>query len=121
MKRKVLCAVQMNWSAENYRSRAAFETKIRSIMNRFQEKMDRSGGDALVVFPEDVGTPLVLTDAPEWVFRAKSLQEAIKRLTICHVFRTAAYRIKYEVSWIRALALARSKTTAQVYFDIFSE
>lgn len=120
MKTKILYAVQMNWSAENYRNRAAFETKLRSIMNRFQEKMPGPGGDALVVFPEDVGTPLVLTDAPEWVFRAKSLQEGIKRLTICHIFRTAAYRIKYKVSWMRALALARSKTTAQAYFDIFS-
>lgn len=118
---KVLCAVQMNWSAENYRNQVAFEAKIRSVMEQFRKETPYKKGEALAVFPEDTGTPLVLADAPEWVFRAKSLQEAIKRLTVYHILSTAAYRIKYKVSWIRALALARSRTAAQVYFDTFSK
>ena len=70
MKQKALCAVQMNWSAEHYRSREAFEAKIRSLLDKCPAKSENL--DILAAFPEDVGTPLVLMDSPDWVFRAGS-------------------------------------------------
>jgi predicted amidohydrolase len=110
----------MNWSAEHYRSEASFKAKIRSVMEQFREKTQDRNVETLIVFPEDVGTPLVLADAPARVFRAETLQGAIMRLTAYHIFRTAAYRMKYKVSWVRALALARAKTAARIYFETFS-
>jgi hypothetical protein len=121
VKSKFLCAVQMNWSAEHYRTQSAFEAKIRSAMDAFQVVTGGAGEEALIAFPEDVGTPLVLAHAPAWVFRARTLQRVITRLTACHITGTAAYRAKYKVSWVRALLLDRARIAARIYFETFAK
>ena len=104
MKQKALCAVQMNWSAEHYRSREAFEAKIRSLLDKCPAKSENL--DILAAFPEDVGTPLVLMDSPDWVFRAGSLRSAIIRLAVCYAAQTLKYKLSYRTGLIRSLILA---------------
>ncbi|HHY82140.1 MAG TPA: hypothetical protein GX505_05605 [Clostridiales bacterium] len=118
MKSRVLCAVQMNWSADIYRTKETFESKIRGLVE--QCRSHSGDGELLIVFPEDVGTPLVLLDAPGWVFRTGSLKNAVTRLTLCHGISTFKNRLLHKTSWVRSLALARADTAARAYFDTFS-
>lgn len=118
MKQKALCAVQMNWSAEHYRSREAFEAKIRSLLDKCPAKSENL--DIMAAFPEDVGTPLVLMDSPDWVFRAGSLRSAIIRLAVCYAAQTLKYKLSYRTGLIRSLILARADTAAKAYFETFS-
>lgn len=48
MKTKILCVVQLNWSAEDYRNQAAFEAKIRTAMEQFRGKTQGMNAEALV-------------------------------------------------------------------------
>ena len=117
--KKQLCAVQMHWKISDYQSPESFENKINSIMKNIRE---RTGPDtiSLVVFPEDVGTPLVFLDSHEAVKNESTLAQAIQKLIRMNLFKVLFYRMRFGVGWIRALALAKSKEMARVYFDVFS-
>ena len=114
-----LCGVQMKWSADDYRTRETFQNKVRSLVAECRAKA--GAGDLLVVFPEDVGTPLMLLDAPDWVFRTGSLQTAITRLTLCHFPKVLKAKLQFGTGWVRSLALARASIAAKAYFETFSD
>ncbi|NLC68512.1 MAG: hypothetical protein GX754_06950 [Clostridiaceae bacterium] len=117
--KKQLCAVQMHWKVSDYRAPVAFENKINSIMKKIREK---TGPDviSLVVFPEDVGTPLVFLNSYEKVKNASTIEQAVKILIRMNLPKVLFYRARFGVGWIRALALAKSREMARVYFDVFS-
>lgn len=115
----ILCAVQMHWDVEHYQSPQAFENKIRSLMEQVRGTACRDE-DILVAFPEDVGTPLVFMKSYPAVKNAKTLPDAVRILIRKNLSRVLFYRIRYRVSWFRALALATAKDTAKVYLDVFS-
>lgn len=55
-----LAAVQMRWSAADYRSGAAFAARVLDLS---RAAVEGTGGPALVAFPELVGLPLLATAA----------------------------------------------------------
>jgi predicted amidohydrolase len=113
------CAVQMHWDIEDYKSPQAFESKIESLMKKIRSEAGEKE-DILVAFPEDVGTPLVFMRSYEAVKDVKTLQDAVKNLIKKHGLKVLPYKLRYKVSWIRALALATAKRTAKTYLDVFS-
>lgn len=119
MKRQ-LCAVQMQWHPSDYRDAASFELKIRSLMNRFQNKADPQY-PSLVAFPEDVGAPLVFLGELESIKGAKTLSQAVFKVIRRHLPALFRLRLKYRVGWFRALALYKGAEMAQVYLDVFSK
>lgn len=115
-----LCAVQMHWSVKDYESPRVFEEKIKSLMEQIRKKAGRDE-DVLVVFPEDVGTPLVFMKSYQKIKDKKTLQEAVKCLIMSNLPKVLYYKIRFGTSFIRALALATSKDIAKVYLDVFSK
>lgn len=114
-----LCAVQMHWDMKDYESPQVFENKISSLMEQVREAIGWDE-DVLVVFPEDVGTPLFFTSSYQYVKDVKTLQDAVKCLVKKDLLKVLYYKARYQVGWIRALALAKSIDIAKIYLDVFS-
>jgi len=119
-KKKILCAVQMHWKVSDYQSKETFERKIGDVMSNVEPYLG-SNTDALVVFPEDVGTPLVFMTAYPWIKNAKTIVSAIKLLYLKYFLKICYYGIRYKAGLFRAIALARAEDIAGVYIDVFSK
>jgi predicted amidohydrolase len=74
----------------------------------------------LVVFPEDVGLPLVALGDQDALAGVKSLHDAIAALVHKHMAEIGPICTKYGVSPQRALFLFKADQVKQVYTDTFS-
>lgn len=74
----------------------------------------------LIVFPEDIGTPLVTLGDEDLVVRARTLSDAIQALAARHALEVGGYVAEHRVSLQRALWLTKAHTLETAYRDTFS-
>jgi predicted amidohydrolase len=75
---------------------------------------------ALIVFPEDVGTPLVALGDRALLTRCASLSEAVSALALRHASELAAIRRVRPCSPQRALFLLKGPAMSQAYTETFA-
>lgn len=75
----------------------------------------------LLVFPEDLGTPLVALGDLEALEKARSLPEAIQGVAARHAEEVAAVVAQHKVSIQRALWLIKSDVIMRTYVETFSD
>lgn len=103
----------------DYSSEERFYRKLESYILEAQ----RNGflnDQTIVVFPEHIGTPLVLLDEEKSVYYQNDLQAVIKILTK-NFFYVASKKSKNDSSLIQKLFIYKSKTMKQVYTKVFSQ
>lgn len=113
-------AVQMHWDIEDYATPESFRAEADRLIRMGVERCDTSS-PILVAFPEDVGTPLVLTGQLERVRDAGSLSEAVETLVRANLPQVLFYRYRYGVGMVRALFLSQAPRMGEVYVTTFSE
>lgn len=114
-----LVAVQFKLNPYDFTHVENFKAKIDSIMNEIQNKIDPRY-DALVVFPEDIGTMLVLEGMDNIISDSQTLEEGIKKAIKKYPVSIGIRKILYRTSWTRAMFLCRSKIW-QRYISIHSQ
>lgn len=114
-----IAAVQFKWKMEDYRSKVIFQNKISSIMEHIRTKVD-DNHPLLVTFPEDIGTPMLIFDSYNAVKKTESFAAAVQNLILIYLPSVIRYKIKYGVSFIRALMLSQSPKMENMYTSIFS-
>lgn len=119
MDRINIAAVQFKWNIEDYQSKSSFENRINSIMEYIRSSVD-SFNPLLVVFPEDIGTPLLLIDSCKSIRDKKNFAQAARSLMISNLHNVLKYKIKHGVSSIRALLISKSHDMETEYCRVFS-
>ncbi len=109
-----LVAVQMRMELEDYRSPAVFRERITGIMQHVRRQVPQ--GELLVVFPEDVGLWLILTQDYERVRTAKTMMEAGVRI----MERLQINPFSTNPPSARRVLIALSPFVERVYHETFS-
>ncbi len=114
-----LIAIQMRWSPQDGSSPAAFIARMDGLMARAAERLDPRE-PALVAFPEDVGLLAALAVLPPGLRNqptmAKTMAFALRQQFLPALYR----RLRYRVSWPRALLLAIQPRLVPLYLSTFS-
>ncbi len=113
-----LVAIQMKCHISDYTSPEAFKAKIRALMEQIQRDRDLP---ALVVFPENTGTLLMLTGLGEESKNATSLEEAITLEVKRNHIPVLWNRLRYRVGWVRGFIFTRVDAIAKIYVETFSQ
>ncbi len=113
-----VAAVQMKWSIEDYSSAEAFARRIKALLEDVRSNTDKTI-PTIVVFPEDIGTPLIFTGHN--VEHLLSIKNAVNLAVRSNIGAVLWNRIWYRVSWVRGLALAKANAAVKIYVDTFSE
>lgn len=114
-----IAAVQLKWKIEDYRDTDTFKNRVFSIMEDIRQGVDGKT-PLLVVFPEDTGTPLLLSGAYEKIKRKTGFADAAKKLIMANLTGILRYSLRYRVSFIRSLMLLKGADMEKSYVDIFS-
>jgi len=120
-----LFAVQAHITLDDYASSSAFAAKMGSLCEQIEQvrERDRQGRfryPALVVFPEDIGTFLLVSPYYRQIRTARTLDEALKRIAFRRLPRVFYHRARYHASTLRALFLMGARETYEVYYRTFS-
>lgn len=115
-----LVAVQMGLDINDYWTRAAFEAKMRGLMEQVAQRIDRSL-PTLVVFPEDVGLMLVAQGLQDRVGHVTSVAQAIEAAVRANGLAVAITAWWHKLPWVPALYLHRHEIIAKTYFEVFSQ
>jgi predicted amidohydrolase len=120
-----LFAVQAHITAADYAGPEHFARKISSLFDAINHQRERtvSGSyryPALAVFPEDIGTFLVLSPFYSLVDDAPGLEEALRRIVYRRLPRVAWHRARYRASAMRSLFLMAARPIYEIYYRTFS-
>ncbi len=114
-----LIAIQMRWSPQDGSSPGAFIARMDGLMARAAERLDPRK-PALVAFPEDVGLLAALAVLPPGLRNQPTMAKAMA-FALRQQFLPALYhRLRYRVSWARALLLAIQPRLVPLYLSAFS-
>ena len=114
-----LVAVQYKLDTEIFANSQKFAAKIESLMVKIRNLIDDKY-HTLVVFPEDIGTMLILDGMTEVVKNSQSLKEGIEKFIKQNFLTIGLKKIFYRTSWQRMLFLHKSNNIAKLYFETFS-
>ncbi len=109
----------MRWRVEDYATAEAFARRVEGLMRQAAARLDKRY-PALVVFPEDVGILTALVGEAEALDEAETLQTVVERVVRRHLPEVMWQRARHQVSWPRAVFLARGETMARTYLETFS-
>lgn len=115
----MIACIQMKLSADDYRTEETFEEKIFDLMTQTRKQV--GDGQLLVVFPEHIGTFCLLCNESADVWASSSFSEAVSKIVKAHFLSASRYRFFRRLSWIRSLALAKSKEAERIYMSTFSK
>jgi predicted amidohydrolase len=115
-----LAAVQFKLNSDDFTQSANFKTKINAIMADTKTKIDPRY-NTLVVFPEDIGTMLVLDEMGDVINHSHTLNEGIEKSIRRHIISIGIRKLVYRTSWSRTFFLYKSQSMAKTYFETFSE
>jgi len=113
-------AVQMEFAVGHYLNEKAFREKISQVMKDI-DGMVGLNENSIVIFPEDVGTMLVLMGSEKSLLETDKLADAAGRMVRAHLFKVLGTRLKCRAGWAPSLFLLKSKMMQRVYVDTFSE
>lgn len=119
-KKVTVATVQFKWKLEDYRSSEAFRLRINKIMEKIRCQA-HSRLPLLVAFPEDIGTPMLLFDSYDKIKCKTTFPKAVRSLIMSNLKGVLKYKLKYNVSFIRALILYKSPALEREYVSIFSD
>jgi len=114
-----LVAIQMRGSPQDGSSPAAFASRMDGLMARAADRLDPRE-PALVAFPEDVGLLAALAVLPPKIQRQPTIAGAMAFALRQRFLPALHHRLRYRVSWARALLLALQPLLARVYLETFS-
>jgi predicted amidohydrolase len=114
-----IAAVQYKLKVEDYRSRVTFQNRINSIMEDIKSRVD-SSIPLMVVFPEDIGTPILLYNSYEIMNKKYSFADALQSLISSNLAPVLKYKLRFGISFIRALVLSQSIRMEKEYKAAFS-
>ncbi|MBO8129244.1 MAG: carbon-nitrogen hydrolase family protein [Peptococcaceae bacterium] len=112
-------AVQMHWDLEDYATPRAFYRAIQRLVAEGLEGVDRDR-PVLMVFPEDVGAPLVFLNEYRAVKDKTTLEDAVIAVMLRNIPGVLYYSLRYGVGPVRALALSKAGLMGRVYVETFS-
>ncbi|MBT9258693.1 MAG: hypothetical protein KM310_02895 [Clostridiales bacterium] len=115
-----LVAVQYRFSAEEYVIPGKFRQHVDAIMKKVKARLDPRV-PALVVFPEDIGTFLVLQGAGRKVLEAPGLGAAVETFVKDNLVYIFPRKARLGVSYPRAIFLWKGPEMAREYFSVFSD
>jgi predicted amidohydrolase len=115
-----IAAVQFKWKIDDYKDRATFQNRINAIMEDIREKTDPNL-PLLVVFPEDIGTPFLLFNYFRLLSKKSTFTKAVRSLLIYNLGSVIWYKLRWGVSFIRALVLSKGSQMEKDYRTIFSQ
>jgi predicted amidohydrolase len=115
-----LVAVQYELKLDHFTTSHHFKTKINSVMADIKNKLDAKY-NTLVVFPEDIGTMLVLDAMGDVINHSDTLHEGTEKFIRRHTFAMSIRKLIYRTSWPRTLYLYKSQSMAKTYFQTFSD
>lgn len=118
-KQVTIAAVQFKWALENYKNRVCFQSRIDSIIDDIRSKVDASI-PLLVVFPEHIGTPILLFNSYNLVSDKKNFIQAVQSLILANLTGILKYKLRYGISFIRALLLFKTMDMEREYRVVFS-
>lgn len=114
----ILAAIQIQAALDHYASAAAFEQKVSSVLSQVADKAGKNT-DVLVVFPEDFGLGLVLTEDYPAITSCQTLTEAGRRMLIRHAPSVTRIAYRYKIPIVRAILSDRSKFVRHTYTNVF--
>lgn len=114
-----IAAVQFKWKIEYYKNRLSFQSRINSVMDQIRSKAD-DNIPLLVVFPEDIGTPFLLFNSYDDIKDKKNFAQAVQSLVMSDLMGVLKYKLKFGISFVRALILSKSIDMDKEYRFIFS-
>lgn len=119
-----LVGIQPFLTPQSYRNRQEFASTLTATMTAAAEE-GLIHPNTVVVFPEYIGLFLYLADEFPWVYRAKTLQEAIARSLVDEKIWIGALGLKYphgkRLKGIQAeLMRLKARTAVQHYQEVFS-
>ena len=121
MIRKVnIAAVQFKWNIADYKDIITFQKRINTILEEIRAKTD-SDVPLLIIFPEDIGTPLVLFNCNNLLNKKVNFTQVLRSLIFSNFGHVIAYKLKFGVSFIRALLLSKGLQMENDYRSIFSQ
>lgn len=117
----VIC-IQTNLSQLDYQTEESFYRVIRSYLINLRDNGHFRVG-TVVCFPEYIGTWLVFLNESRFVFSAKSLSSAIRRVAIRNIFPLLSiqFREKFKNCFSDSFFRLKSSTILNVYQNTFSE
>jgi predicted amidohydrolase len=114
-----VAAVQFKWRIEDYRNRTTLQSRINSIMESIRARVD-ADIPLLAVFPEYIGTPVLLFDSYSTIKDKAVFADAVQGLIMANLPSVLRYKLRYGVSFVRALLLSKSIAMENDYVSIFS-
>ncbi len=115
----VAAAVQMRVAPDMYYSQEVFKSRIEQLVKGAIEKSP-GNEDMIIVFPEDVGAGLMFLGEEKTVTGSTTVMQAAQKMIASNIVSVAFKHYISKISWIRSLALLRSKVMAKVYVETFS-
>jgi len=112
--------VQWQLSPTDYVSVDRLRRRVEHVTRRAAGEAVRRKEPVLVAFPEAIGMPFLLVGQPARVFRAHDLEEAVSALIRRAPLGVFARRVRYRVSWQRAVLLSRAAVAQRAYEEVFS-
>jgi len=105
----------MSWKVENYLSEKAFVDKTESAMTKVKPFLSEELPN-LVIFPEDLGTPLILAACRVRPGEFKSFASVASGLIRRNIVNVSLLRLQKGIGHVRALYLLKARDIARMYF-----
>jgi len=120
-----LFAVQMHVTMADYATPSAFANKITALFEKMDGMRERDEHGqyrypALAVFPENIGTFLLVSPYFKLIQNAQNLEEALRRIVLRQLPKVVWHRARYQASTLRAVFLMTGRATYETYYRTFS-
>jgi predicted amidohydrolase len=112
-------ALQTKIELESYRNRASFEAFLKAEMERAKPQLSEEYPN-LVVFPEDIGTPLVTLGSFNAVKDCRTLDEAVAAISKRSMDYVLVSRIRHRAGGTQAVILSKEPIIRKTYEEVFS-
>jgi len=114
-----LACIQAKVSLDDYLTVERFQSLVDRLMRQAAAVMP-DDVPRLVVFPEDFASGCIFAGEADVLPQGGGLRAAVAALVRRHFAGVMTQRLKHRVGWVRALALHRAATVAEIYFDTFA-
>jgi predicted amidohydrolase len=112
-------ALQTKIELEYYKNRTSFESYLRGEMEKIKPQLSKENPN-LVVFPEDIGTPLVIMGSFNAVKDCSTLNEAISEISKRAMDYVLISKIRHRASGAQAVFFSKESIMRKTYETTFS-
>ncbi|MGQ9513845.1 MAG: nitrilase-related carbon-nitrogen hydrolase [Thermoproteota archaeon] len=112
-------ALQTKIELEYYKNRTSFEAFLKREMEKIKRQLSDEDPN-LVVFPEDIGTPLVTMGNFNAVKDCRTMDEAISKISKRSMDYVLVSKIRHRASGAQAVFFSKESTMRKTYETVFS-